>query len=94
MAQLFVRHKVKDYPAWKNVFDGLVETRRASGEKKYKIFHPDNEPNNLLAIFDWDNLENARKFAGSSELKDAMQNDGVIEQPEIYFLEEYASGDV
>jgi quinol monooxygenase YgiN len=94
MAQLFVKHKVKDYNAWKKVFDGFVETRKASGEKNYQIFHPDNDPNNLLAIFDWDNLENAKKFAGSQELKGAMQNAGVIEKPEIYFLEEYTSGNV
>ena len=94
MAQLFVKHKVKDYSAWKNVFDGFIETRKASGEKKYRIFHPDNDPNSLFAIFEWDNLENAHKFAGSTELKDAMQNAGVIEQPEVYFLEEYASGNV
>lgn len=94
MAQLFVKHKVKDYPAWKRVFDGFIETRKASGEKKYQIFHPDNDPNNLLAIFEWDNLGNAKKFASSPELKETMGNAGVVEKPEIYFLEEYASGDV
>lgn len=94
MAQLFVKHKVKNYPEWKKVFDGFKETRKASGEKNYHIFHPDSDPNSLFAIFEWDNLENARKFAGSPELKGAMQNAGVVEQPEIYFLEEYASGNV
>lgn len=94
MAQLFVKHKVKDYSVWKKVFDGFIETRKASGEKNYQILHPDSDPNNLFAIFEWDNLENAREFASSKELKGAMQNAGVIEQPEIYFLEEYASGNV
>ena len=94
MAHLFVRHKVKDYPAWKKVFDGFIETRRSGGEKKYQIFHPDNEANNVLALFEWDNIENAKKFAHSSELKEAMGNAGVVEQPEIYFLEEYAQGKV
>jgi hypothetical protein len=94
MAHLFVRHKVKDYPAWKKVFDGFIGTRRSGGEKNYQIFHPDNEANNVLALFEWDNIENAKKFAHSSELKEAMGNAGVVEQPEIYFLEEYTQGKV
>ena len=94
MAHLFVKHKVKDYSAWKKVFDGFDDTRKASGEKSYQILHPDNDPNKLFAIFKWDNLENAKKFAGSSELKEAMSNAGVIEQPEIYFLEGYTVGKV
>lgn len=94
MAHLFVKHKVKDYSTWKKVFDGFIDTRKASGEKSYQILHPDNDPNNLLAIFEWNNLDNARKFASSSELKNAMENAGVVEQPEILFLEEYAEGKV
>jgi hypothetical protein len=84
MTQLLIKHKVKDYPSWKKVFDGFIETRRASGEKSYKIMHPENDGNDLLAIFEWDNLENAKKFVGSSELKQTMSNAGVIGQPTGY----------
>ena len=94
MAHLFIKHKVKNYPSWKKVFDGFIETRRAGGEKSSQIMHPENDGNELLAFFEWDNLENAKKFAGSSELKEAMGNAGVVGQPEVYFLEEYASGKV
>ena len=94
MAQLLIKHKVKDYPSWKKVFDGFIETRRAGGEKSYQIMHPENDGNELLAFFEWDNLENAKKFAGSSELKEAMGNAGVVGQPEVYFLEEYTNGNV
>ncbi len=90
MAHLLIKHKVKDYSTWKNVFDGFRDTRRSGGEKSYRILHPENEPNNLLAIFEWDNLDNARKFTNSPELKEAMGKAGVVEQPEIYFLQEYA----
>jgi hypothetical protein len=94
MAQLLIKHKVKDYPAWKKVFDGFIETRKAGGEKSYQIMHPENDSNDLLAIFEWDNLDNAKKFVGSTQLKQTMGNAGVIGQPEVYFLEEYASGKV
>lgn len=94
MAHLLIKHKVKDYSAWKKVFDGVVDTRRAGGEKSYQILHTDNDNNNLVAIFEWDSLENAKKYTTSSELKEAMGKAGVVEQPEIYFLEEYAEGKV
>jgi antibiotic biosynthesis monooxygenase (ABM) superfamily enzyme len=92
MAHLFVKHKVADYNTWKATFDAFVETRRAGGEKSFQILHPDNEPNNLLLMFEYDNLENARSFMNSEELKNAMQKAGVIEEPQINFLNELDKG--
>ena len=66
MAYLLIRHKTRDYATWKAAFDAFNETRRASGEKSYQIFHPDDDPNNLWLLFEWDNLENARAFIGQS----------------------------
>jgi heme-degrading monooxygenase HmoA len=94
MAHLLIKHKVKDYPQWKKVFDEFKGTRKAGGEKSYEIFHPEDDPKNVLAIFEWDTLANAKKFVGSSELKQAMSNAGVEEKPEVYYLERYAEGKV
>jgi heme-degrading monooxygenase HmoA len=94
MAHLFIRHKVKDYPAWKATFDAFIEQRRAGGEKSYQIFHPDDDPNNLLVLFEWDSLENARNFMANPDLKEAMGEAGVVEAPEVYFLEEVTRGTV
>ena len=94
MSHLLIRHKVKDYPAWKKVFDGFIDTRRASGEKSYQLFHPDDDPNNLVALFEWDTLDNAKKFVNGQALKEAMGNAGVVEHPEVYFLEKYTNGKV
>lgn len=92
MAHLLIRHKVEDYAAWKATFDALVKTRRASGEKSWQIWHPDADPNNLVLLFEWDSLENARAFMANPDLKAAMEEAGVIEPPEAYFLEEYDRG--
>lgn len=94
MVNIFVRHKVKDYKTWKSEFDGFIESRRSGGEKSYQIFHPDDDPNNLLLLFKWDNADNGRKFFKSSALKKAMEKAGVMEEPEIYMLEEYEHGAV
>ena len=92
MAHLFIKHKVADYGAWKEVFDGFVETRRAGGEKSFQILHPDNDPNNLYLMFEWDNLANAQNFLNSPELKSTMEKAGVSEEPQISFLNELDKG--
>jgi quinol monooxygenase YgiN len=92
MAHLFIKHKVADYSTWKKTFDEFAETRRAGGEKSFQIFHPENEPNNLYLMFEWDNIANAQNFMNSSELKSAMQNAGVTEEPQISFLNELDKG--
>ena len=92
MAHVIVRHKVQDYSTWKSAYDDFVDVRRAGGEKSYQIFHLDDNPNNVIALVEYDNLENARNFFASSELREAMGKAGVTEPPEIYFLEEYTKG--
>jgi heme-degrading monooxygenase HmoA len=92
MAYMFVRHSVQDYEAWKSVFDSVGDLRRQSGEKSYQILRQDNGSNSLVALFEWDNLDNARKYATSPELKAAMERAGVAGKPEILFLEEAARG--
>ena len=94
MVNVLVRHKVKNYKSWKPVFDGFIETRRAGGEKSYQIFHPDNDRNNLLLLFKWDDAKKGHKFFESSDLKKTMKEAGVMGEPEIFFLEEYEHGDL
>ncbi|MCP4366121.1 MAG: cyclase [Planctomycetes bacterium] len=88
MAHMLVRHKVKDYAKWKSDFDAFSATRKANGEKSYQLFRMDDDPDNTVLLFEWDSLDNARKFLSSEELKDAMQGAGVCEEPEVYYLEE------
>jgi antibiotic biosynthesis monooxygenase (ABM) superfamily enzyme len=94
MAYMLVRHSVKDYEAWKSAFDSVAGLRRRNGEKSYQILSQENGSKELVALFEWDSLDNARKYAGSPELKEAMQRAGVVGKPEILFLEEAARGEV
>ena len=98
MPYMLVRHKVDDYAKWKPVFDDHGDFRKANGEKSYQIFRPkgdpNDEPNNLIILFEWDSLDNAKKFAQSESLWEAMKKAGVIGQPHIHFLEEIEKGAV
>ena len=92
MAYMFARHDVQDYEAWKSVFDSVLDLRKRNGEQSYQILRQGNGSNALFLIFEWDNLDNARNYAASPELKAAMERAGVIGKPDIYFLEEAGRG--
>jgi len=85
---LVIRHKVEDYARWKTAFDEGIAMRKAGGEKSYRIFHTDDDPNNLVLLFEWDNLDNARKYLKSEILREAMQQAGVSKEVDISLLEE------
>jgi quinol monooxygenase YgiN len=92
MAHVFVRHRVNDFETWKKVFDEFADTRKASGEKAFQIYRPGEDSENLHLLFEWDNMDNARKFMESSELKAAMGRAGVAEEPHIQFMGEALRG--
>jgi heme-degrading monooxygenase HmoA len=88
MPYLLVRHKVEDYERWKPGFDEHGSVREQSGSKGGRLFRNAEDPNETVILLEWDNLENARQFAQSEDLRETMQRVGVSDQPDIYFLEE------
>ncbi len=88
MASMLVQHKVKDFAAWKNVYDSVADMRASNGELSDQIYRDASDPNSLTVIFKWDSLANAQKYAQSPELKAAMEKAGVDGPPNIFFLNE------
>jgi quinol monooxygenase YgiN len=88
MASMLVQHKVKDFAAWKNVYDSVADLRASNGELSDKVYRDASDPNSLTVIFKWDSLANAQKYANSPELKAAMEKAGVEGPPNIFFLNE------
>jgi len=92
MALVVIRHNIKDYPLWKNMFDGFMERRHAGGERSFRIAHAAGDKNDLCLVFEWDTAANARRFLDSPELAAAMKRAGVVGKPQICVAEELASG--
>ncbi len=88
MAPLLVRHIVENYDEWKAAFDAHADFRQANGSRGGHLFGNSTNPNEVLILFEWDDLQKARQFVDSDELREAMQKAGVTDQPDIYFLEE------
>jgi len=88
MPAFLVRHKVKDYAKWKPVFDEHAATRKANGSKGAHLFRNSENPNEVLILFEWDDLKRARQFAQSEDLRKTMEKAGVLDKPDLYFLED------
>jgi hypothetical protein len=88
MIRVFIRHKVQNYVKWRAAFDDFKKTRKAGGEKSFKIGHAAGQPNNLCLLCTWDSVTNAKAFFRSKELKAKMQQGGVREKPEIHIFED------
>lgn len=88
MPYALIRHKVEDFERWKSVFDEDAENRVASGSKGGYLFRNADEPNEILVLFEWDELEKVRQYGQTEELREKMQEAGVADRPDFYFLEE------
>ena len=87
MPSLLIRHHVADYLAWKAVFDEHEPARRANGSQGGWLFRS-TESGEVLVLLEWDDLERARLFADSDDLREAMARAGVTDRPDIWFLED------
>ena len=83
---MMVRHQVADYLKWRAVFDEQDSIRRASGLTNVRVYQSADNPNEVVIAIDAADLEVAKAFASSDELRARMMNAGVKGKPEILFL--------
>lgn len=84
---LVVTHKVEDFAHWKPVFDSIAALKRGYGWRQSSVFIIDGDHNHVMVMEEFDNLEHAKAFASSPDLKAAMSKAGVVGPPEIRFVE-------
>ncbi len=84
---MIFRTKVADYARWKPIFDADGANRQAGGSKGGQLFRSADDPNEVVMLFEWD-LEKARQFSQSEELRAKMQEAGVLGPPDVYFLKD------
>lgn len=87
MAHVLAHLKVKDFASWKAVFEGNSEMRATAGSKGGTVFQNPDDTNEVIILLEWDDLDRARSFAGSAQLKEAMEQAGVVSEPHIHILE-------
>ncbi len=88
MVRMFVRHQVGDYATWRKGYDDFDEKRSTMGVSGHAVYRSVEDGNDVTAYHDFDSIDAARSFAGSNDLKEAMQQAGVVGAPQIWFVEE------
>lgn len=83
---MLVRHKVRDFPEWKSGYDEHLPKRNDAGLTEKYLMHNAEDANEVIVLFEAADLERARAFAVSEDLKETMHRLGVVDKPDIYFL--------
>ena len=91
MNHVLIIHDVKDYTAWKQVFDQAARIRKEAGEHHYQVLRDEHDPNRIVHFSQWSSLADARAFFESDELVAIRQQAGV-ESPQFHYLKCLESG--
>ena len=84
-AYTIATHPVKDFSAWKSLFDRFESVRKDGGERSAVVLQHADDPNMVTVINTWDTIETAQAFFSQEELKAAMEEAGVTAPPTFVF---------
>jgi uncharacterized protein (DUF1330 family) len=87
MAWTHIRHRVEDYPKWKEGFDSTAEYKRSHGWNGCRIHAIEGDNNHLLVMEEFETEDQVREFLGSEYLREAMGRAGVSDEPDILVVE-------
>lgn len=82
-ATLAIRHHVRDYAAWRKVYDEVEELRAQHGCTAQRVMRLPDDGNELFVTHDFPTAEEAGSFAHDPALREAMGRAGVEGAPRI-----------
>ncbi len=83
---MLIRHKVRNFSEWKRGYDAHLPKRSEAGLTEKYLLRGADDPNEVILLFEAKDINRAKAFAESADLKDAMQKAGVVDKPNIYSL--------
>ena len=78
MPNLLTQHKVRNYDEWRPHFDRHESTRVAAGITEPRVYRNASDPNDLVLLFDVADVDRAKQFGQSQNLRETMERAGVI----------------
>ena len=87
MAFYVVNHKVKDFAAWKRVYDEFESTREKYGVKEHYALQSVEDANHVLVVGEG-TLDAINSFVNSDDLKKGMEAAGIASQPQVFIGED------
>ena len=86
MATMIVKHRVANFDQWKQAFDSMDKVRKEHGWTGSTVHRDAADPNVVVIVNRVRDLEAAKRYGASEDLRDAMAKGGVQGMPEIQFL--------
>jgi hypothetical protein len=83
---MLIQHNVRDYDEWKRGYDAHLPKRTEAGMTEKCLACDSDDPNDVTMLFEVADLDLARSFADSDDLRETMQRCGVISKPDVQFL--------
>ena len=80
---LIVTHQVADFASWKEAYDAHADVRQEANIEQWALLTGKDDPNLVTVVGKVGDIEAARGFMQSEDLKQKMQEAGVIEEPKI-----------
>jgi hypothetical protein len=83
---MLIRHKVRDFNVWKAGYDAHGPQRAAGGLTEKYLLRGADDANEVVILNEVKDMAKAKAFAASPDLRETMQKVGVMDKPDIYFL--------
>ncbi|HET8632216.1 MAG TPA: hypothetical protein VFL91_32720 [Thermomicrobiales bacterium] len=83
MALLAIQHPVRDYQAWRSVYDSVGELQRKLGVTAESVHQQAGNPNTVLVLHHFATTAQAEAFLTNPEIQAAMRRAGVAGQPRV-----------
>lgn len=87
MSIIILKHKVENYKNWRLFYDQDKARRDRAGLNEIICGQRTDEPNLVYMIFESSDAGKVREMLKDPELKDLMEDAGVISKPELIILE-------
>ncbi len=83
--RLMINHKVKDWDAWKKSFDSHKQSRMDAGLTDRVVAHTIGDTHNVTLVFAVTDMDKAKAFMNSDDLKNKMKEAGVEGPPDFFY---------
>lgn len=75
--KLIAQLHVQDFDAFKAVFDSVSQLRKEHGATGHRLHRGLDDRNKVVVVTEYRDADEARRFAQSTELKEAQERGGV-----------------
>lgn len=88
MPQIIVHQKVKNFQAWKAIFDASEGLRRTNGEQSCKVFRSTENPNEITLLMEWEDIRKLVQYSQNEQFQAAAKKAGVLTKPVLFLGED------